>query len=186
VSNLQKFCLLIRNRSKEHRKSILVLEKEGLYGQTISILRQELDSMIRVLFLLTQDVKTRNELMELTLNGDEWRLGKSRVTDRAMVNASQKMHGWANSVYKFGCAFIHLSSFHNYLELDPFLNLEKEEMESIKQHMIHYHFYPPSDNITMNSLYPYILSIFEKIERSLERYLENLESEKTEEIWGIA
>ena len=43
--------MIIQKRSEENDKSIKLLYKQKLYGNCISILRQELDSMVRVLFL---------------------------------------------------------------------------------------------------------------------------------------
>ncbi|MDD3149548.1 MAG: hypothetical protein PHV68_01845 [Candidatus Gastranaerophilales bacterium] len=182
MSNLQKFCELIRKRSEEHSKSILILNKENLYGQMISILRQELDSMVRVIFLLTQNLETRNKLMALTLDGEKWKLGKSQITDRAIVNATQKLHGWADSVYKFGCGFIHLSIFHDYSKSDPFLYLGEDEISNIKQHMIRYHNFPVGSNISIETLSPYLIAIFEKIKGNLECYIEDLEEESVESL----
>jgi hypothetical protein len=56
-----------------------------------SILRQELDSMVRVIYLLQQNVVERVRLISLTLDGDKWQVetnnGKMRhVTDRDMVD----------------------------------------------------------------------------------------------------
>jgi hypothetical protein len=36
------------------------------------------------------------------------------MTDREMIVIAHELQGWTQSVYKFGCAFIHLSSLHDY------------------------------------------------------------------------
>jgi hypothetical protein len=46
-----------------------------------------------------------------------------------MVDLAQILQGWTRSVYKFGCAFIHLSSLHDYNERDPLSQLPAEEKE---------------------------------------------------------
>ena len=41
------------------------------------------------------------------------------ITDKEMVELAQELQGWTESVYKFGCAFIHLSGLHDYNSRDP-------------------------------------------------------------------
>ena len=53
MDDLDKFCNIVKNRSEENAKTIKLLYENKLYGNCVSILRQELDSMVRVLFLLT-------------------------------------------------------------------------------------------------------------------------------------
>lgn len=101
----------------------------------MSVLRQELDSMVRVIFLLSQTLEERNHLMNQTLSGQKWKLrNNATVTDRQMVDLADTLNGWTKSVYKFGCAFIHLSAFHDNTQ-DPFRNLEGDEINSIKTHL---------------------------------------------------
>lgn len=52
VSSIESFCRQVRSRSKEHQKAIGLLSEAGLAGQMVAILRQELDSMVRVIYLL--------------------------------------------------------------------------------------------------------------------------------------
>src|SRR5690554_1366354 len=120
-NNTQTFVETIRNRSNENKKSITLLLNNQLFGNCFSIIRQELDSMIRVIYLLNViDLDQREKLINQTLIGQKWRIknenGKTiSITDRDMVELSNSLFGWTKSVYKFGCAFIHLSDFHNYL-----------------------------------------------------------------------
>lgn len=96
-----------------------------------SLLRQELDSMIRVIYLLAvKDPHERSRLIKATLRGERWKVqtarGKFRdVTDREMVDLAQGLQGWTQSVYRFGCAFVHLSDFHNHLVQNPFRKLSR-------------------------------------------------------------
>jgi hypothetical protein len=78
----------------------------------MAVLRQELDSMVRCIFLLSvSDRHYRNRLIADAVNGRQWRAqdGKGKLTDRDMVELSSKLHGWTRNVYAFGCGFIHLS-----------------------------------------------------------------------------
>ena len=72
MKNLKQFCMIIQKRSEENDKSIKLLYKQKLYGNCISILRQELDSMVRVLFLLSQEQEIRQCLIQQTLNNEKF------------------------------------------------------------------------------------------------------------------
>lgn len=147
----------------------------------MSVLRQELDSMVRVIFLLTLvDLDERNHLINLTLNGEKWKLrNNSTVTDKHMVEIADKLNGWTESVYKFGCAFIHLSSFHDYESNDPFLSLDIHEINSIKHHLNNYHGFPLTTDLNMQSISHYLLNVFDKIADNLECYIGYLENDST-------
>lgn len=183
------FCELVRRRSQENKNGMSVLHQENeVISPMMSILRQELDSMIRVIYLLSIDnLNLREGLIASTLEGKKWQVpttnGKmENVTDRDMVELSQKLHGWSKSVYKFGCSFIHLSDFHNYASQNPFESLRQEEQKNIVEHLRFYHGGPFSDCPTMQELSSYFPRVLEKISSNLECYLKNLEKEEIIEI----
>jgi hypothetical protein len=176
MDNTRNFCKIVRQRSNENKLAFDLLSKSGLTGQLMSILRQELDSMVRVIFLLSQPIEEREHLINMTLMGKKWKLRNNRiVTDKQMVELANKLNGWTESVYKFGCAFIHLSSFHDYVFNDPFENLEQHEIESIKKHLNDYHAFPLKTELTMQSISFYLPCIFDKIQGNLECYIKDLE-----------
>ena len=186
TTNTQTFCTMIRNRSGENRKAMQCFSwPHGVLSPALSILRQELDSMIRVIYLLTiKDLIERQRLIESTLRGEKWKIrtdkGRLRnVTDREMVDLSQQLQGWTQSVYKFGCAFIHLSDAHNHLTENPFDKLSKLEQQDILAHMRFYHRGPDHDNPDMSELALFVPMIFEKISSNLECYLKQLEKNET-------
>ncbi len=103
----------------KHVAAMHLMECHRLSGQMVAILRQEVDSMIRVIYLLSiTDLSERQRLIEASVSGNPWTIKgkKAQITDREMAELSGRLHGWVASVYKFGCAFIHLSSFHDYNE----------------------------------------------------------------------
>jgi len=159
-----------------------------LPGIMVSILRQELDSMVRVIYLLSiSDFEERKRLMEQTIDGEGWtvetRKGKkSKITDREMVELSNQLHGWTRSVYKFGCAFIHLSNYHAYMSKNPLESLSAVEKKDILSHMRNYHSGPNSDSPSFGELAMYFPMVFEKIAGNLECYLKDLENNKTLEM----
>ncbi|MBN1360597.1 MAG: hypothetical protein JW993_08395 [Sedimentisphaerales bacterium] len=142
--------------------------------------------MIRVIYLLQiTDLVERQRLIHSTLQGEKWRVptpkGKFRdVTDREMVDLAQQLQGWTQSVYKFGCAFVHLSDFHNHLAQNPFQRLSEAERQDVLSHMRNYHGGPLHDNPDMEEISEYLPRVFDKISDNLKCYLEHLERGESE------
>lgn len=178
VDALTVFLRQVRSRSDEHRGAMEVLARAGLAGQMVAVLRQELDSMVRVIYLLAQDFDRRAALIEASVRGENWTQRSSRgaVTDKAMVDLAQFLQGWTRSVYKFGCAFIHLSGLHDYNDRDPLAQLPAQERTDILQHCRHYHGGPIADDPQFSELIPYLPRVLEKISDNLGHYLEQLEN----------
>jgi hypothetical protein len=180
------FCAMIRNRSEENRRAMRYFcIPHDVLSPAFSILRQELDSMIRVIYLLSiKNLAERQRLIRSTLRGEKWnRLttkgGHAVITDREMVDLAQQLQGWTQSVYRFGCAFAHLSDFHNHLAQNPFEKLPDAERRHILSHMRRYHDGPSDDNPDMEELATYLPRVFEKIADNLRCYLEELERGET-------
>jgi hypothetical protein len=180
MSDLAVFCRQVRARSAEHRLAIAALT--GMPGQHVSILRQEIDSLVRVIFILSQsDDDYRKLLLGDSVSGRRWtRIGrKQHVTDKEMVEIADRLQGWTKSVYSFGCAFIHLSKFHDYGSRDPLSDLTSEERTATLEHLRRYHGGPAVDNPTFADIVPYLPLVFEKIASNLEYYVVQLESGST-------
>jgi uncharacterized protein YbgA (DUF1722 family) len=184
-STANDFCNIIRKRSEENHKALSYFpEHSNVLSHAVSILRQELDSMIKVIYLLSiKNLSERNRLIQLTLKGKKWnRLHANNkyrtITDKDMVDLAQKLHGWTASVYRFGCAFIHLSNFHDHVSTNPFEKLPTEEKRDLLDHLRYYHGGPATDNPNIDELSQYIPRILEKITSNLECYLKELEEEK--------
>ncbi len=160
----------------------LLAHHPGLVSPAFGILRQEVDSMVRAIFLLTvSSLPEREAYATATLAGEQWVTttvnGKQRkVTDREMVDLAQTLHGWTESVYRFGCSFIHLSNFHNHLATNPFQSLLPAERSSILAHLRNYHGGPAEDDPSMDTIASYVPRVFEKISSNLGYYLSQLEA----------
>ena len=180
MDSLAIFLRQVRSRSEEHQRAMSVLANEGLAGQMVAVLRQELDSMVRVIYLLTQDIERRSVLIEASVRGEKWNQPNSRasVTDKEMVDLAQNLQGWTRYVYKFGCAFIHLSGLHDYNDRDPLKQLPLQEREDILEHCRNYHGGPHDNNAEFSELIPYLPRVLEKIAGNLECYLNYLEQGK--------
>ena len=99
------FIRQVRARSAENARVFKELARINAPGQMIAVLRQELDSIIRVLYLFQQPKSRRTELIKESVNGVRWRRADSTafVTDREMLELSSKLMGYDKYVYKFGC-----------------------------------------------------------------------------------
>lgn len=179
--SINTFCAAIRRRTEDHASAAKLVR--NIPGQMISICRQELDSLIRVVYLLSiSDLAVRHQLIEQTLANQPWSIknqnGKmKKITDREMVELASELFGWTQSVYKFGCAFIHLSGLHG--ESNPLGKLNNEDRMSILMHMRHYHGGPVSDGPTLEEFGNYLPKVLEKISGNLECYLKHLEKNET-------
>lgn len=178
IEPLSIFLRQVRNRSNEHQQAMRLLASAQLAGQMISVLRQELDSMVRVIYLLEQDPVRRAQLVEDSVTGQRWvRAGaRAPVTDDEMVKLADSLQGWTRSVYKFGCAFIHLSALHDYNDRDPLMLLPEQERQDILDHCRHYHGGPLSEGATFSDLVPYLPRVMDKIANNLKQYLSDIES----------
>lgn len=175
-----QFCKILRDRSAEHVSAGRLMHANGHYGQIISILRQELDSLVRAVYLLSKDLNTRSHFINQTLQNVRWTLPDSRtvVTDRQMVDLTDTLHGWTNSVYKLGCAFIHLSPLVDYKNGNPFRKLSQTEIIIIKMHLHNYHGFSLTDDLDMTTIKPYLLRVLDKVSSNLECYIEYLEQNR--------
>ncbi|MFC2008246.1 hypothetical protein ACFLT0_00960 [Chloroflexota bacterium] len=95
-----------------------------------------------------------------------------------MLELANTLHGWTEYVYRFGCAFIHLSRFHDFRQRDPMDAIRNSEKEAILNYMRYYHGGPQLDSTRFSDLIPYLPMVFEKISGNLESYLEDLEAGK--------
>ena len=109
-----------------------LITERGLTSVAVGLLRQELDSLVRVLFLLAQsDRALRSSLVSAAISGERWRVptpvgGSALVTDRDLIEAADRYTGWSRRVSLFGCSFIHLSDRHDNQARDPFKALPIE------------------------------------------------------------
>jgi hypothetical protein len=152
-----------------------------LYGQVMSVLRHELDSMVRVMFLLSiNDMELREHYINQTLDGKRWVNPKTKklITDKSMVCLANRLYGWAEYVYKLGCAFIHLSAMTYYRYRNPFLLLPPSEREDIKRYLNQYHEFPNEIELNMDTIVPYLCKIFDKVSGNLSFYVDELREGK--------
>lgn len=179
MENTMQFCKIVRERSIENKKSVTLLFENRLYANCFPILPQELDSMVRVIFILSQkDGEYKKKLIDDCLSGERWRNINNRgvITDKCMIQYTTNLHGWAHSVYRFGCSFVHLSYLHDYLSIDPVKALTCEERSNIVGYMECYHMAHLELDFSMSDISHYLVDIFNKISSNIECYLKMLEN----------
>ncbi len=176
--DLEIFCRQVRSRSVENHAAVRQLVCAHLPGAAIGVLRQELDSMVRVIYILAQrDRAYRERLVQDAVAGRRWKRGDGKlVSDAEMVRLSGSLHGWTKSVYEFGCSFIHLSRFHDYHTRDPFQALPTKEREQIASHLRSYHGGGISASSHFTDLIHYLPAVVDKISSNLGSYVKTLEA----------
>jgi len=180
MSPVVDFVRHVEDRSKENQAAFVLLMRSGLLGPALALVRQELDSMIRVIWLIDSCTQTeRARLVADALQGVHWQKttpkGKQvRITDAEMSDAALRRHGWIKQVYRYGCHLIHLSDWHNYRHQDPTKNMPSAEREEIQDELQNFHAEEIEDlafsHIKMHA--PYAMS---KIGDNLACYLRELE-----------
>jgi hypothetical protein len=102
-----------------------------------------------------------------------------------MVDLTDKLHGWTNSVYRLGCAFIHLTPMADYKNSNPFQQLTQTEINDIKQHLHSYHGFPLSESLSMETVSPFLLKVLDKVSGNLGCYIDDLENNKVNRTQSI-
>lgn len=133
--------------------------------------------MVRAIWLGHCNPAERQRLAEMFQQSGEFRqVSGGRISDAAMVALAGRLHGWTQRVYKFGCAFIHLSTAHDFHNRDPFLELRVTDRLEIIEHISNYHFLRLPENFGFGDLVPILPQVFAKIRGNLECELSHLES----------
>ncbi|TVP61869.1 MAG: hypothetical protein EA343_13305 [Nodularia sp. (in: Bacteria)] len=176
---INEFCQTVRERSIEHQKAVSILLENGIIGVAITVLRQEIDSLIRVSYLYSLGANSveSERLIANFVSGKQWDRatpnGKmQKITDKDMVDLEK---GWVEVVYKFGCKLIHLSEYHSYNRNDPFLKLDSESKTKIINYLKDYHQYP-YETISKEQFTSYISKILKKIVDNTDYYLKEIEN----------
>ncbi|MFD6568547.1 hypothetical protein [Micromonospora profundi] len=134
------FAKATEERSAEHRQMINTAVENKWWSVAGSLLRMELDSLIRVNYLRTHP-NDRAQILSACVAGlgfgipKQDRAGIKRIPDAVMVPKG----GWEQRVYDFGNRFVHLTEAHNHTERDPFIALPQNERKAIVEYLDHYH-----------------------------------------------
>jgi hypothetical protein len=178
--NVETFCRMTEARSREHHEAMRVALNEGWLAIAGSVLRMELDSMMRVIWLLRHP-DTRDQILASCVAGRGFSDGR-RIRDGEMVaDADREIaadaadeNGWVRSVYDFGNTFVHLTNAHDYAATDPFQAYEHRD--EVIEFLNYYHpgkvpGLPVDDKSTLRDLAAYAPHVLEKITSNLDTYV---------------
>lgn len=167
-------------RSVENAKAFDCLYSSHCYIVCIGLMRQELDTLLRLAFLWRPetDSEIAIELMRRTVTtGKKWSYqdnGKTiLLTDKKMLEFAHFLGGWEKIAYAFGCKAIHLSDLHGYQISDPFEKADLETKSEIIKYLSIYHGYGENDLI-FEGLVEYLPQVMEKISANVNFYYEEL------------
>jgi hypothetical protein len=156
--------------------------RNGSFSVAVGLLRQELDSLIRVAYLSEQGAssQTARALMADSVNGNQWTTATAngryrRITDREMLDIAAHLGGWVEIIYLFGCKLIHLSDMHDYEVSDPFAKLSNQTRQEIITYLHDYHGYPYPD-IDQPKFEAYLPKVMQKLIENVTYYVAEIES----------
>jgi hypothetical protein len=160
--------------------------EENLLSTQMSTIREEVDSLLRVIYLL--GVNDYNELADIIGNSFDQRMfgptkadGEARrISDKTLIDAAAAQFDWLKTLYDFGCSFIHLTGLHSYQERDPFRMLSPSEREAIAGFVNRYYRATISANSQFTEVAHYLPQIFRKVAENLERLLGDLQKHVVE------
>jgi len=144
ITPLEEFKKIVFQRLEENQKSFDILFGLKHYGNCISIMRQELDQIIRLLFLLNSAKNVQKQLIESSINNHKWFVinkenKKDYITDEIISKYSESLKGWDKSIYEFGLAFGSLATTFNYGTKDPIKTMAENDRDKIYKYIIEYH-----------------------------------------------
>jgi hypothetical protein len=179
ISPKEEYIHIITHRLKENWKSFNILYKLKHYGNCISIMCQELDQIIRLLFLIKSRSHEKILLINLAINSQKWYLiggnnKKEFITEDVLMKFTKSLSGWERSIYEFGFSFKSLTNNFNYLLKDPLLKMKKNEREKIFNYITEYHVKDLPIEFTLNDIIPVLPLIFEKLSENLRSYISQL------------
>jgi len=180
ISQRDEYKQLIEHRLKENIKSFELLFGLKHYGNCISILCQELDQIVRLLFLLNSRAEDRRLFMESSINSHKWfRMNsenkKELITEEILLKFTDTLNGWDRAVYEFGFAFNNLSSNFNYGSKDPIKSMSDVDRQNLYKYITEYHVKDFPREFTLGDLVPILPAIIKLISKNLLAYLEMLE-----------
>ena len=175
ISPKTEYKNMIQHRLEENWKSFNILLGLNHYGNCISIICQELDQFIRVLFLLKQNSIEKENFINNSINNQKWyRIGsngkKEYITEESISLFAKTLTGWESSIYKFGYVFENVSKNFNYVLKDPIKGLDDKERKIVSDYVKEYHDNNFPKDYTIEDLMPVFPMIFMKISNSIKEY----------------
>jgi hypothetical protein len=179
ISPIDEYKKLVSQRLDENRKSFDLLFGIKHYGNCISIMRQELDQVIKLLFLLNSNKNDQKQFIESSINNHKWFIVNSEnkkeiITEDILATYSETLDGWDKSVYEFGLAFGSLANTYNYGTKDPIKSMGENDKEKIYKYISEYHNSNFPKDYDLSKLILELPTILNKISINLQKYMDRL------------
>jgi hypothetical protein len=156
---------IVEKRLNENWKSFSILLKMEHYGNCISIMCQELDQYIKLLYLVKQPYNIQEQLISCSINDKKW-----NIVDQDIENFAKTLTGWEADIYEFRNIFYRITINFNYLLRDPIHGLNESERKIIHDYIKEYHDQSIQNDYTIKELIPVFPMIFQKISDSINDY----------------
>jgi len=157
-----------RERSREHVSSLPVLLENGNYGVAVALLRQEIDTFVRLVYLNAIGKHSALEMIEDFAATKRLRIRdgtkKRIISEREMVELAAPSYHWVEPTYRLSCNLIHFSTFHDYQSTDPFSGISDDDRRAIIKFLHDYHGYSDPD-IDMTRFVRVLPNVMDKIAR---------------------
>ena len=175
ITQNDEYQKMIKQRLDENTKSFNILFELKNYCNCISIMCQELDQYIRLLYLVKQPAAIRDVFINNSINDKKWySIGddnkKAYITDKDINEFAKILTGWEAEVFEFRKVFKNLSLNINYMLRDPIKGLDDFERSVIYEYVKKYHDPEFSYKYTIKELIPELPLIFGKISDSIHEY----------------
>jgi hypothetical protein len=179
ITQTDEYKRLVSHRLEEDLKSFRLLFGMKHYGNCVSLMCQELDQMIRLLFLLNSSQRDRISFMESSINNHKWYVlnkenKKENITDETLADFTKTLAGWDKSIYDFGFAFKDMSNAFNYGSKDPIKGMSEENRKKLYDYIIAYHKKDFPNDFSINDLFPVLPEIINVISLNLKNYIEKI------------
>ena len=179
ISSIDEYKKIVLQRLEENRKSFDLLFGIKHYGNCISIMRQELDQVIKLLFLLNSTKDEQKQYIDASINNHRWFIlgtdnKKNYITDDDLTTFSETLVDWDKSIYEFGLAFGSLVNTFNYGTKDPIKSIGENDKEKIYKYIVEYHNKIFPKEYDLGKLILELPTILNKISINLQKYMEML------------
>lgn len=170
---------MIGHRLEENIKSFKLLFDIKHYGNCISIMCQELDQVVSLLFLLNSDKHNKKSFIQSSINSQKWYViskenKREYVTEEMIVRFAETLSGWDKSIYEFGLSFSNLSKNFNYGSKDPIKSMNDGDREKLYAYIKEYHDKDFPSDFSLNELIPVLPLIIKEISDKLNLYLDRI------------
>lgn len=170
---------LIGHRLEENIKSFKLLFEIKHYGNCISIMCQELDQVISLLFLLNSNGYNKKTFIQSSINSQKWYViskenKKEYVTEEMIVKFAETLSGWDKSIYEFGLSFNSLSKNFNYGSKDPIKSMNDNDREKLYKYIKEFHDKDFPGAFSINELIPVLPMIIKEISSKLNMYMNRI------------